>query len=144
MTKWLLLKTRHKRFFFLMCIKIYWSWLYDTILLFFPGIDDSSLKFVSWLTLVTGKNVEWDGNLSIKTVDWMHTVLRSTWEYFNYTETPLLSAKGCSPLARSTFVPSPLGNFADVTDLKVHFLRKILSFVCILSVGAFSRNEDLQ
>jgi hypothetical protein len=54
-----------------------------------------------------------------------------------------------SPLARSTFVPNPHpgGNFADllVTNLKVvHCLRNILSVVCTLAVGIFSRNMDLK
>jgi hypothetical protein len=36
------------------------------------------------------------------------------------------------------------GNFADLTSLKVHCLRNILSVVCTLAVGAFSRNKDLK
>jgi hypothetical protein len=52
--------------------------------------------------------------------------------------------KVISPLARSTFVPPPRGNFADLTSLKLHCLRNILSVVCTLAVGAFSRNKDLK
>jgi hypothetical protein len=36
------------------------------------------------------------------------------------------------------------GKFADLTNLKVHCLRSILSVVCTLAVGAFSRNKDLK
>jgi hypothetical protein len=55
------------------------------------------------------------------------------------------ATKDNSPLARSTFVPPPpRGNFADLTSLKVHYLRNILSSVCTLAGGAFSRNKDLK
>jgi hypothetical protein len=51
-----------------------------------------------------------------------------------------------SPLPRNTLVPHPTPrvNFAHLISLKVHCLRKILSVVCTLADGAFSRNTDLK
>jgi hypothetical protein len=37
-----------------------------------------------------------------------------------------------------------MGNFAHVTNFKVHCLRNNLSVVCTLAAGAFSRNTDLK